>query len=61
MKKCINCKYLTAHYTVFVCDVRGQIIKFPRFMGGSKKCECYEKIKKIKKGKFDYPKKEMIK
>ena len=56
MKKCINCKYIKPHNIVFVCDVHGQIINFPRFMGGPKKCECYEKREKIKE-KFEYPKK----
>ena len=58
MSKCINCKYLKTRTFCFMCEVRGQIIKYPRLMGGPKKCECYEKRKKIKE-KFEYPKKEI--
>jgi len=54
MEKCINCKHLVAVDICYFCRINGQNVNFPRLMGGSKKCECYEKIIK-NKSKFNYP------
>ena len=60
MKSCANCKYsYTWEYFCF-CGINGREIAFPRLMGGPKKCECYERFIKEKRG-FQYPKKEELK
>jgi len=41
------------------CDESYQYIDFPRFMGGSRKCECYERWHMFKREKFQYLKKEI--
>ena len=55
MSKCINCKHLKQHDifsvgdgVIYECKVCGRIINFPRFMGGSKKCEYPKKDGKDK-------------
>lgn len=64
MENCKNCKHLFSKVDllsdglVVYCDVACDIIDFPLFMGGSKKCECYERREKAK---FKYPKKERTK
>lgn len=40
------------------CQVTHQEIRHPWFMGGSKRCECYERRNKQPKKKFEYPKQE---
>jgi len=58
MKKCINCKYYFVLFRCGFCNANSNIIeiKHPFFMGGPKKCSCYEKVVKDNK-KFTYPKK----
>ena len=59
MKRCYNCvHYFTRDICAF-CNANNNIkeIKHTLFMGGSKKCECYENIIKDK-SKFKYPKKD---
>ena len=61
MKRCINCKYYFVRDICGFCNVNGNIIeiKHPFFMGGPKKCSCYEKIMDAKDNKkFTYPKKD---
>ena len=59
IERCFNCvHYFTRDICAF-CNANNNIkeIKRPLFMGGSKKCECYENIIKDK-SKFKYPKKD---
>ena len=59
IERCFNCvHYFTRDICAF-CNANNNIkeIKHPLFMGGSKKCECYENIIKDK-SKFKYPKKD---
>ena len=55
MERCINCKHAMATWDCHVfCAIGGAIkIPHPYFMGGSKKCEFYER--KAPKKKFTYP------
>ena len=56
--RCINCKNISwggLDSTIAYCDVAWKEIPCPLFMGGSKKCECYERKVKTK-NKFEYPK-----
>ena len=57
MEKCINCIHLFSRDICCFCDIDSREIPHPFFMGGSKKCECYEKITKDK-SKFKYPTKK---
>lgn len=63
MENCKNCKHCSADYDLvfdmqfYVCKKANKRVLFPFFMGGSKKCECYEKSTK-QSGKFQYPKKD---
>ena len=59
MEKCKNCEHLFSRDICYFCNVKGQEIKHPYFMGGSKKCPCYSKIVK-RKEKFKYPEKEEL-
>ena len=58
MNNCANCKHYFVRDICGFCSAKDNIveIKHPFFMGGSKKCECYEKRVKDK-SKFKYPKK----
>ena len=58
---CKNCEHSwSLERFVFFCDVDGlcRKIEFPRLMGGSRRCECYERLHRPKMGKYYYPKKE---
>lgn len=57
---CKNCEHAVYHYGLVYCELGG-IINFPRFMGGSHRCECYERWHRPKREKFQYPKKEIKK
>ena len=59
MKRCYNCIHYFTRGICGFCRANNNVvkIKYPLFMGGSKKCECYEKIIKDK-SKFKYPKKD---
>lgn len=58
---CINCKhYLPRDCNLNFCGVTLGLIKHPRTMGGSEKCECYSRAEKVKYS-FEYPKKEELK
>ena len=57
-ERCINCKNLEARDICYFCGINYAEIKHPNLMGGSDKCECYEKYEKINpKPEFEYPKK----
>ena len=56
MRNCRNCKHLTSRDICHFCGVNGAEIPFPLFMGGPKKCECYERCVKVR-SYFSYPKK----
>ena len=58
---CWNCKYSGMHYGSVYCEYNSvcRYIKFPHFMGGSRRCECYERQHRPKREKFRYPKKEI--
>lgn len=56
MKNCWNCEYLEGRDCCYFCGVNGALVTFPLFRGG-KKCQCYEKRKRVKT-EFPYPKKE---
>jgi len=60
MERCSNCKHCHSMDILTFCDINHQDIVFPFFMGGSKKCECYEKVDK-NDCKFIYPKKKDMK
>ena len=56
--RCANCKNISWEVfdlVIAYCDITGKEISWPLFMGGSKKCECYERKVKTK-NKFEYPK-----
>ena len=59
MKNCANCKHLRTSDICYYCEIGCRDIRFPRLMGGPKKCECYERYIKTKK-KFKYPTKEEL-
>lgn len=54
---CKNCKHCGFHYGLVYCELGG-VIEFPHFMGGSRRCECYERWHRPKREKYQYPKKE---
>ncbi len=58
---CNNCKYSWSREGLVYCVVHESYlrIEFPRLMGGSSRCECYERWHKPKREKFQYPKKEI--
>lgn len=57
MKRCYNCIHYFTRDICGFCRANNNVvkIKYPFIMGGSKKCEFYEKIVK-EKSKFKYPK-----
>ena len=55
MERCINCKHCFTRDICAFCELNGvREIKHPLLMGGSKKCECYERDIPNKKKKFEY-------
>ena len=57
MNNCKSCRNLFCRDICYFCHMTGSEIKNPYLMGGSKKCECYEKKPKGLTG-FKYPEKE---
>lgn len=59
MERCYNCKHYFTRDICGFCRANNNVVEInhPLIMGGSKKCECYEKIIKDK-SKFEYPKKD---
>lgn len=57
-ESCKNCKFIgsVCNWGVidYYCKLNSQTINFPRFIDGSKRCECYVKEKRVK-NKFIYP------
>ena len=55
---CSNCKHSIIYPGIVFCDESYQHIDFPRFMGGSRRCECYERWHMFERENFQYPKKK---
>lgn len=53
-KNCKNISWVGLDLMYAICDITKEEIPWPLFMGGSKKCECYERKIKMKE-KFKYP------
>lgn len=57
---CSNCEHSIIHRGIVYCGYGEtyRYIEYPRFMGGSRRCECYERWHMVKREKYQYPKKE---
>ena len=54
-KNCANCEHSCCRECYWWCGVNGREINYPHLSGGPKKCECWQKIVRVKE-KFPYPK-----
>ena len=59
MENCKNCKHCSENYDAvldmfyYMCRIANEQVLYPFLMGGSRKCECYERNQKRR---FEYPK-----